>query len=212
MVSSTLTTSFMTSYLVLFGYTCITLIEALRTQNVNVRNIMNIETTVSIVAGYVYSLFLTMIKEPNFQLKDITHLRYIDWMITTPLILLGIVLFYSGDDLTNYKTFGLIAALNWAMLYSGYLGETGKISKLTGFVLGFVFLFAVFYVFLCCIMGTGKSLVVFTIFAFIWSLYGVVYMIEDEETKNLSYNTLDVFAKAIFGVLLWLYFGKVLKF
>jgi bacteriorhodopsin len=173
---------------------------------------MNIESAVSIVAGYVYSIFLTMIKEPGFELKEITHLRYIDWMITTPLLLLGIVLFYSGDDLTNYKIFGLIAALNWGMLYSGYLGETGKISKLAGFLLGFLFLFAVFYVFLCCIMGTGKSLVVFTIFAVIWSLYGVVYMIEDEETKNISYNTLDVFAKAIFGVILWLYFGKVLKF
>jgi hypothetical protein len=37
-------------------------------------------------------------------------------------------------------------------------------------------------------------------------------MIEDEETKNISYNTLDIFAKAVFGIILWLYFGKVLKF
>ena len=212
MVSSRLSASFMTSYLVLFGYTCITFIEALRTPNVNVRHIMNIETAVSIVAGYVYSIFLTMSKEPNFDLKSITHLRYIDWMITTPLILLTIVLFYSGDDLTNYKTFGLIALLNWGMLYSGYLGETGAISKMAGFGLGFAFLFAVFYIFLCCIMGTGKSLVVFIIFTLIWSLYGVVYMIENDETKNIFYNTLDVFAKAVFGVILWLYFGKVLKF
>ena len=73
-------------------------------------------------------------------------------------------------------------------------------------------LLSFFYIFLCCILQEGKSVVVFGIFAIIWSLYGVIYMIEDEETKNIYYNTLDVFAKAIFGVILWLYFGKVLKF
>lgn len=212
MVSAALTASFTSSYLVLFGYTCITFIEAIRTPDTKVRHIMNIETAVSIVAGYVYSIFLTMIKEPGFDLKNLIHLRYIDWMITTPLLLLGIILFYSGDDLTNYKTFALIALLNWTMLYSGYLGETGRISKLAGLLIGFACLFTVFYIFLCCILGTGKSLVIFTLFAVIWSLYGLVYMIEDEETKNISYNSLDLFAKAVFGVILWLYFGKVLKF
>ena len=34
----------------------------------------------------------------------------------------------------------------------------------------------------------------------------------DEEDKNIMYNILDVFSKAIFGVGLWLFYGKVLKF
>jgi len=42
-------------------------------------------------------------------------------------------------------------------------------------------------------------------------MYGVAYM-QNEETKNLMYNILDVNAKALFGVGLWMFFGKVLKF
>jgi hypothetical protein len=42
-------------------------------------------------------------------------------------------------------------------------------------------------------------------------MYGVAYM-QDEETKNLMYNILDVNAKTLFGVGLWMFFGKVLKF
>jgi hypothetical protein len=52
---------------------------------------------------------------------------------------------------------------------------------------------------------------VFWIFATIWSGYGIAYMF-DEEAKNIAYNILDVTAKALFGVVLWLYFGRVLNF
>jgi hypothetical protein len=48
-------------------------------------------------------------------------------------------------------------------------------------------------------------------FAAIWTGYGIAYLM-DEETKNLAYNGLDVISKAVFGVVLYLFFGKVLKF
>jgi bacteriorhodopsin len=210
--SATLQHTFITTYLVLFGYTCITLIEALRTPSYAVRNIMNIETTVSLVAGIVYGMFLEKMKGPEFNLKDITELRYVDWMITTPLILLGVVLFYTmGHSPVNYKLFSSIVALNWAMLGSGYLGEIGTLGKETATALGFVFLFALgALIFLYCI-PKGKSYSVFNIFAVLWSLYGVAYMME-EENKNIAYNILDVLAKALFGIVLWMYFGKVLEF
>jgi hypothetical protein len=37
-------------------------------------------------------------------------------------------------------------------------------------------------------------------------------MIKDEETKNTFYNILDVISKALFGIVLWLYFGHILDF
>jgi bacteriorhodopsin len=210
--SGTLQQTFISTYLILFGYTCITLIEALRTPSYAVRNIMNIETTVSLVAGIVYGMFMEKMKAPDFKLEDITELRYVDWMITTPLILLGVVLFYTmGHGPVNYKLFSSIVALNWAMLGSGYLGEIGKIEKETATALGFVFLIALgALIFLYCI-PSGKSYAVFSIFAVLWSMYGVAYMF-DEENKNIAYNVLDVMAKALFGVVLWMYFGKVLDF
>jgi hypothetical protein len=41
-ISQALKTSFSASYLVLMGYTFITLVEALRTKNTTVRHIMNL--------------------------------------------------------------------------------------------------------------------------------------------------------------------------
>ena len=211
-LSDTTKNTFFTSYLVLFGYTIITLIEAIRTPSTNVRHIMNIETAVSLVAGMVYSFFNEEIKKPGVDLKQITQYRYVDWSITTPLILLVILLFYNGENAIDYKTYLGLVGLNAGMLYTGYLGETGAIKKMTGGMLGFLFfglMLALFYT--CCIPGT-RSPIVFYAFALIWSLYGVAYYIEDDETKNISYNVLDVISKAIFGVVLWTYYGKVLKY
>lgn len=206
-----LANSFMTTYIVLFGYTAITLIEALRTPAVNTRHIMNIETTVSMVAGLVYGTFLEKMKSPNFDLKEIIPTRYIDWMITTPLILLAVVLFYNRKDGVNYKCYFTIIALNWLMLLFGYLGERGTISSMKGLVIGFVFFAAMLAYMFVYMIPVGAPLAVFVIFAVIWSLYGVAYLLEEEE-KNIAYNVLDVISKALFGVVLWLYFGKVLTF
>ena len=211
-LSDTTKNTFFTSYLVLFGYTIITLVEAIRTPNVNVRHIMNIETAISLVAGLVYGYFNEEIKKPGVDLKKISQVRYVDWSITTPLILLVILLFYNGEGKVDYRTYLTIVALNGGMLLTGYWGETGYLSKITGGVAGFAFfgaMLALFYS--CCVPGKANP-AVFYIFAVIWTLYGLAYYIEDEETKNICYNVLDVAAKALFGVVLWTYYGKVLKY
>jgi len=204
--------SFLTTYIVLFGYTAITLIEALRTSSANTRHIMNIETTVSLVAGIVYGTFLDKMKQPNFNLSEIVPTRYIDWMITTPLILLAVVLFYNTHgNSVNYKCYGMIVLLNWLMLLFGYLGERKIMSPMTGLLIGFVF-FALMLLYLYMyLIPSGCSLTVFIIFGIIWSGYGIAYML-DEEEKNIAYNILDVISKALFGVVLWMYFGKVISF
>ena len=212
LLSDTTKNTFFTSYLVLFGYTIITLVEAIRTPSVNVRHIMNIETAISLVAGLVYGYFNEEVKKPGVDLKKITQVRYVDWSITTPLILLVILLFYNGENTIDYKTYLGIIALNAGMLYSGYLGETGAIGKMTGGVAGFAFFGAMLALFYTCCLPSSKNPIVFWVFAVIWTLYGVVYYIEDEETKNICYNVLDVMAKALFGVVLWTYYGKVLKY
>jgi bacteriorhodopsin len=204
--------SFLVSYLVLLGYTSITLIEAIRTPIVNVRHIMNIETAVSIVASIVYGLFYEQVKTGKYDLKAFTHYRYIDWVITTPMIILGLLLFYNQRlAAIPYETFGRIVLLDWAMLLAGYMGEIGVIPRITGFLAGFAALFMVFYVMVMYAIPKGSNLSAFYVFAFLWSMYGVAYM-QDEATKNLMYNILDVNSKALFGIGLWAYFGKVLKF
>ena len=193
------------------GYTGLTLIEALRTNNTNVRHVMNIETTVSLVAGLVYSIFNEMIKEPMVDLHEITKLRYIDWSITTPLIILVILLFYGGSVHPLASVYGTLILLNWGMLLFGYLGEQGTIDKIAGCVLGFVFFLAMLYTLYSCCIPAKSNHAVFFLFAIIWSFYGIVYFL-DEENKNIAYNVLDVISKAVFGVVLYLYYGKVLSF
>ncbi len=211
-LSETTKNTFFSAYLILFGYTIITLIEAIRTPSLIVRHIMNIETAVSLVAGLVYGYLVEEVRKPGADLNKITHIRYLDWSITTPLILLSILLFYNGENAVDFKTFLGVAGLNAGMLYSGYLGETGGINKMTGGVVGFLFFGAMMALFYnCCIPGS-KPQIVFWVFALLWALYGVAYYIEDVETKNICYNLLDITSKALFGVVLWSYYGKVLKY
>jgi bacteriorhodopsin len=210
--STLLNNSFMTTYIVLFGYTAITLIEALRTPCINTRHIMNIETAVSLVAGIVYGTFLDKMKQPNFKLSEIIPMRYMDWMITTPLILLAVVLFYNTKlNSVDYKCYIIIIILNWLMLLFGYLGESKIISSMKGLLLGFFFYTAMLLYMYMYIIPKGCSLAVFIIFAVIWTGYGIAYMLKEEE-KNIAYNILDILSKAVFGVVLWMYFGKVLAF
>ena len=209
-VSPTLKTTFIASYLVLMGYTGLTLIEALRTSSTNVRHVMNIETTVTLVAALAYGYFNEMIKQPTVDLREITKIRYIDWSITTPLILLVIMLFYNPGH-SSFETYGQIVLLNWGMLLMGYLGEQGTVSRWTGFFAGFAFFAAVLVLLYSCCIPAKANYAVFYIFAAIWSVYGIVYLL-DEERKNIGYNVLDVISKALFGVILYFYFGKVLEF
>jgi bacteriorhodopsin len=210
-VTPALKNTFTASYLILMGYTGLTLIEALRTNDTNVRHVMNIETTVSLVAGIAYSIFNDMLKQPTIDLREITKIRYIDWSITTPLIILVILLFYGGSGHPLASVYGTLVLLNWGMLGSGYLGEEGTIDRMTGCIVGFLFFaFMLYTLYSCCIPAKANP-TVFFIFAIIWSFYGIAYLL-DEETKNIMYNALDVISKALFGVVLYFYYGKVLDF
>lgn len=211
-LSETTKNTFYISYLVLFGYTIITLIEAIRTPSVIVRHIMNIETAISLVAGMVYGYLNEEVRKPGADLKKITQVRYVDWSVTTPLIILVILLFYNGDNAVDFKTYLGLITLNGGMLYSGYLGETGAVHTMTGGIAGFLFFGAMLALFYSCCIPGDRNPIVFYVFALLWTLYGVVYYLEDEETKNICYNILDVVAKALFGVVLWSYYGKVLKY
>jgi len=120
------------------------------------------------------------------------------------------MLFYNPGH-SSFETYGQIVLLNWGMLLTGYLGEEGVISKWLGFFGGFAFFAAVLVLlYTCCIPGKANH-AVFYLFAIIWSVYGFVYLL-DEEKKNIGYNVLDVISKALFGVVLYFYFGKVLEF
>jgi hypothetical protein len=209
--------TFYLTYVLLLTTGTITVIEAISTSNPLVRHVMNVETCISIIAGYFYSQFVSKIEQSNgtINYKDINDTRYNDWFITTPLMILVVMLslsYTTGHRSVHLGTFIAAILLNFGMLYSGYLGDKGSISRTTGCIIGFLFFIGLFgLIYVNFVRGSNKmfNFMLFGVYLFLWSIYGVVYLL-DEENKNIAYNILDLIAKCFVGLGLWMYFTKIL--
>jgi bacteriorhodopsin len=212
--------SFVITYILLLTTATITFIEAIRTPVPFVRHVLNLETCISVVAGYFYSVFVSQIE--NFSNKgieidwaDISKTRYIDWSITTPMMLLALclVLAQNAKKSVSLKVIGPIVLLNYAMLYIGYAGENKMINKSLSQILGFIpfiIMFAIIFLQFVKSSGSIANYVLYTIYLFVWSLYGFVFML-GEEYKNIAMNILDFTAKCLIGLSLWAYYTKIIK-
>lgn len=210
---ATVRDSFMFSYIFLSGLTLITFIEAIRTKNTKIRNILNLETTVSLVATLVYSIFIDKINQNKLNLEDVTKYRYYDWAITTPMLVLVLLIFFNfaEQDPLQLSTYLYVIFFNYAMLMSGYLGETKQISKPVGSAVGFVAFAAMIWIIYANCITAKSSLVdkvLLAAFTFIWTMYGVAYWLPVRQ-KNMMYNGLDVIAKCFFGLFMWAYYSDV---
>jgi len=212
--------SFMLTYILLLTTGTITLIEALRTKYTHVRHVLNLETCISLIAGYFYSLFVTKIEDYGKADKvidwaDITKTRYIDWAITTPLMLLVlcIVLASNINKLVHLGTLVIVIILNYIMLYTGYLGEIGVFDKVTATILGFVpftIMFGVIGYMFVLPKYNLANYIYFGFFTFVWALYGLVYLLQ-EDYKNIGMNVLDCIAKCFTGLGIWLYYSEIIR-
>jgi len=146
--------------------------------------------------------------------KNITPFRYLDWFITTPLMLITLSAYLNHDGtkqtrLTEFlydNTYSIvkIVILNAMMLAFGLIGEFGYLSAYTSTALGFI-PFALNFkhikeTFLESSEDKFKNLV-FYWFVFFWSLYGL-FAVMSYKVKNTGYNILDIFAKNFFGIFL----------
>ena len=211
--------SFALTYILLLTTATITLIEALRTKSPYVRHILNLETAISIVAGYFYSVFVSQIekfsdKGMEIDWADITKTRYIDWSITTPMMLLALclVLSHNAEKSVKLGVIVVIVLLNYAMLYIGYLGENKTLDRYIGTILGFIPFVMMFSIIYYQYVKPSKSFsnnVLFSMYTGVWALYGVVYLF-NEEYKNIAMNILDCTAKCLIGLGLWGYYAKII--
>ena len=215
--------SFYFTYIFLITTGTICFIEALRNPDPKVRHIMNLETCISVVAGYFYGLFVAKIdksekdkKNEEMPLEEINDNRYTDWAISTPLMLLVLclVLGMENKHIVNFWTFILILLFNFLMLGTGYIGELGTLTKTSANMLGFVFFTLMYGTIWSVYMKNKKtinSLVIFWLFVILWAIYGVFYQ-TDTLTKIFGYNILDLLSKAFVGIFFWLYLTKSVKF
>ena len=167
MQTSTLINSFRFTYIFLLTTSLITFIEALRSPIPVVRHILNLETCISIIASYFYGLFITEIEKVDkskdkdkdkdkdndkdkdkdvsineLPLEKITNMRYTDWFITTPFMLLALsmLLGYENNQKVRFLPYLLVLLSNVFMLLFGYIGEIGMMNNFYSNIVGYIFL------------------------------------------------------------------------
>ena len=171
-----------------------------------------IESFVQIVEFSFYMLILYILIRKD--ITNITSIRYFDWFLTTPSMLLAIVVYiiYKNKDSDivkvssvvqeHWKVLGLIALCNFLMLVFGYLGETGVISLFASTLIGFVFLFLTFFTIYERFAKNSETEKELLIIFSLWSLYGFAALLEPV-SKNNMYNILDMFSKNVMGLFLY---------
>lgn len=218
-LNKTIYISFFLSFLALTGSTIFTLLGSLANYTAEQRYLKNAlisETAVNIIAGITYFYFLKYLYEDSIPLEGITSVRYLDWVVTTPLLLLSFALYSSyvtnknrpaGTPFKNVdlKPLLYIIPLNIVMLFFGFLGENGYINKNLAFVLSIGSFAALFYlIWDKYVDGKDKSLKdLYAVFTTVWLLYGVAYYFP-LYSKNIAYNILDMISKSAFGIFLWI--------
>jgi bacteriorhodopsin len=211
--------SFYITYVFLMTTATVTFIESIRTNNPGVRHVLNLETAVSLIAGYFYSTFLDKLstyekEDKPIDWSEITINRYIDWSMTTPIMLLVLSLVLSSNinKVVPLSFILVVILLNYLMLYIGYIGETGQLDRKWACGLGFIpfiIMFALIYRKFVLPVYNLSNNIIFGIFVGIWLFYGVFYMM-DKPLQNIGLNTLDCLAKCCFGLGLWAYFTKII--
>ena len=179
-----------------------------------IKQLLIIELVVQVFEGTFY-LWLTH----NFtKVSNITPKRYIDWFITTPTMLISLIVYLiylnkKEENKTNEMDFVTlftdnsniiipVVLLNWLMLLFGYLGEIRAIPVLLGVFLGFIpFLLYYYLIYVNYVTQSSSGYLLFWYFFFFWSLYGFVAVLP-YYVKNSLYNILDLFAKNFFGIFL----------
>ena len=174
--------------------------------------------TIELVVQFFEGMFYFWLAYNSHKVSNITPKRYIDWVITTPSMLITLMVYliylnkraeHNTDELEfftilkdNSNIFIPVVLLNWAMLLFGYLGEMRIIPVLLGVFLGFIpFLMYYYIIYVNYVTQNTSGYLLFWYFFFFWSLYGLVAVLP-YYVKNAFYNILDLFAKNFFGIFL----------
>ncbi len=176
------------------------------------KELLQLEIVVQIVEFLFYIWLVRNVKT----ITNITPYRYLDWMITTPTMLIQLMAFLKYDKTIDTRLFiqkykrevSQILLLNWTMMIIGLLGETKQISMNTASAVGFfpfVMYFNLIYQKFMPPASNDRIVKVkrglYWYYLVVWSLYGVAsffpYIL-----KNSMYNILDIFAKNFYGLFL----------
>lgn len=152
-----------------------------------------------------------------------TVYRYIDWLITVPLLMVEFYLILSAIAKVPAGVFWRLIIGTLVMLIGGYLGEAHYMAVMPAFIigmLGWVFiLFEIFFGEASRINASQAPPSVQSAFklmrwivTFGWAIYPIGYYVgyltgsspeESMKGLNIAYNLADVLNKIAFGVIIW---------
>lgn len=186
-------------------------------KHIILREVLTLEMLVQFVELFFYIYFLrSMVSN---ELQNMAAMRYFDWIITTPTMLLTTIVFYKYEEhiekninkklefwtfvKDNRDNIITIFVCNFLMLLFGYLGEIGVIDMMSSLTLGFLFFGMTFYTIYKNYAIHSKNAMKLFYFVFIvWGIYGIAALMSPY-TKNNMFNILDIFAKNFFGLYLY---------
>jgi len=189
------------------------LLEDLSERDQILKDILTMELLVQVVESSFYLWVILALKD----YKVLTKRRYIDWVITTPTMLISTVIFMryveykeKNRDLFTFKEIILqekdnlikLVIYNSLMLFFGFMGESGRIQKEVSIGIGFFFFYLSFSIIHEYAKETETGMNLFYFLTSVWSLYGVSAMFE-QTTKNICYNLLDIVSKNFYGLYIY---------
>jgi bacteriorhodopsin len=172
------------------------------------KDLLKVEISVQVIE---FIFYIWMIHNLD-KIKNITPYRYMDWLLTTPLMLITMMAYLDENNKGNLFEYiknnkGIITQvviLNIAMLLLGLLGELNYLNYNLAIILGFIpflYYFKIIYDKYMKRKVSKDKVKMFWSFFILWTLYGVVAFLPYEQ-KNTAYNILDLFSKNLFGLFL----------
>ena len=149
--------------------------------------------------------------------------RYIDWLITVPLLMVEFYLILRAITTVSGGVFWRLMIGTMVMLIGGYMGEAGYISAMLGFIVGIAgwafILYEIFFGEASKVAAQEAPASVQSAFSTMrlivtigWAIYPLGYFMgyftgagpqESANMLNILYNLADVVNKIAFGVIIW---------
>ena len=177
-------------------------------------------TVAGLVTGVAFIHYIYMREVWIMTGESPTVYRYIDWLITVPLLMLEFYFVLAAVRKVSGGIFWRLLIGTLVMLVGGYLGEAGYINALLGFIIGMAGWFYILYeVFsgeagkLAAKSGNKTLATAFSAMRMIvtigWAIYPLGYVFGyltggvDANSLNVIYNAADFLNKIAFGLIIW---------
>jgi bacteriorhodopsin len=177
-------------------------------------------TVAGLVTGVAFIHYIYMREVWIMTGESPTVYRYIDWLITVPLLMLEFYFVLAAVRKISGGIFWRLLIGTLIMLVGGYLGEAGYINALLGFIIGMAGWFYILYeVFsgeagkLAAKSGNKTLATAFSAMRMIvtigWAVYPLGYVFGyltggvDANSLNVIYNAADFLNKIAFGLIIW---------